>query len=80
MPNDKFKIIVKVVVKKSSFDELEFDVIDENGCVKSFNLDGYQIRQYRAASERDIIQNQIEQHLESLLDYNQDYILKIYFA
>lgn len=80
MQRNKLKVTVKVVVKQSDFDRLAFDVIDDNGYIKSFDLDAYQIRQYRGASDRQIIQHKIEEHLADLLPTGEDYVLRIYFA
>lgn len=61
------ELVVRIVVLKSGYDELEFEAIDHVGHVKRFYLDRYGIAQFRGEKERDIIE-----HL--VLDYVQDIV------
>ena len=75
--NDKLEIQVQVVVIPSK-SGLVFDLIDSDHCIKRFELDDYELRQFRG-SERDVIQALIERYVEDVIPYGQDYVLRVMF-
>lgn len=77
MRNVKLEIPVRVVVKQTE-PGLEFDLIDAQNYIKTFKLDAYQRRQYRA-SDRDLIQQLIEDYVNETVPDGTDYRLIIRF-
>jgi len=71
------EIVVKIVTK-SSPTGLKFDVVTSDGHVKSYDLDDYELRQYRV-SERDLIQYLVEQFYEEIMPYGSSYRLRLIF-
>lgn len=77
MRNVKLEIPVRVVVKQTD-PGLEFDLIDAQNYIKTFKLDAYQRRQYRA-QDRDLIQQLIEEYVNETVPDGTDYRLIIRF-
>lgn len=72
------EIPVKVVVIECD-DGLVFDLIDSQHYIKRFNLDSYQRRQMRG-TDRQVMQQLIEEYVNESVPNGTDYTLRIFFC
>jgi hypothetical protein len=58
------EVWVRCIVLEHTDQNLEFDLVFEDNCIKSVKLDAYQIRVYRGIGFRTIVEDQINQYFD----------------